>query len=67
MHMNFVGDPIVLPGPVDMYTSMSILFPKIECDYIYNLKNHTLKKTAMNSIRERLEFENIYIRELMQI
>ena len=52
MHMNFVGDPIVLLGPVDIQSYMSRLFPKMgRYSIYYNLKNNILKKLAMNSLR----------------
>ena len=33
----------------------------------YNLKNRKLKKTAMDSIRERLDFENTYVQEFLHV
>ena len=33
----------------------------------YNLKNNTLKKIAMNSIIERLDFKNTHVRKLLHV
>ena len=35
--------------------------------YLLYIKHIILKKTAMESIKDKLEFENTYVRELMHI